>query len=238
MKVSFASILARLAVGSMCLSFVATASTPPLTNIDHIILGVANLEDGIEQFEKLTGVRPVHGGKHPTGTHNALVSLGGRTYVEILAPQPDSSPPPDFADLPGLKELTPVGWALSSQDVARLPQQIAAAGLTVTGPKPGSRAMPQGGALHWVMFDLTQPIDAAPFFIAWREGSSHPSATSPGGCTLTSWSVAGPEADILDKLRTLTGSPVEIAIAPAAQLSLVLACPKGAVTFASPRSSQ
>ena len=54
----------------------------PAAQVDHILLGIDDLDRGMEQFEKLTGVRPVYGGKHPRGTHNALVSLGNGTYLE------------------------------------------------------------------------------------------------------------------------------------------------------------
>jgi len=84
--------------------FAGVGSAEPSAQIDHIILGVADLDQGIETFEQLTGVRPVYGGRHPVGTHNALVSLGGRTYLEIIAVQPGASPPSHFTDLSGLKD--------------------------------------------------------------------------------------------------------------------------------------
>ena len=60
--------------------------------IDHIVIGIHDLEKGIASIEDLTGVKPVYGGAHPSlGTHNALISLGNRTYLEILAPNPDVS---------------------------------------------------------------------------------------------------------------------------------------------------
>jgi hypothetical protein len=231
MNMRLSPTIARIAFIGAILLHLETAATQSLANVDHVILGIANLDQGIEEFERLTGVRPVYGGKHPTGTHNALVALGGRTYLEILAPQPGSFPPAEFSELPLLKELTPVGWALTFQDVTRLQDGIAAAGLRVTAPIEGSRKTPQGAALQWVMFDLQQRVDAAPFFITWRPGSAHPSATSPGGCSVERWAVAGPENDVLDRLRSLIGPPVAIAIAPATALSLTLRCPKGLVRF-------
>lgn len=225
------SIIARIAVIGAVLLHVGSAGAQSLAGVDHVILGIADLDRGIAEFERRTGVRPVYGGKHPTGTHNALVALGGRTYLEILAVQPGASAPADFADLSHLEELTPVGWALTFSDPLHLQQRVAAAGLRVTAPKAGSRKTPQGGALQWVMFDLQQPVDAAPFFIVWRPGSAHPSTTSPGGCSLERWSVAGPQADILNPLREMTGPPVAVAVAPATALSMTLRCPKGLVSF-------
>jgi len=53
---------------------------------DHIVYAVTNLEAAIDEFEKLSGLRPVFGGYHTTkGTKNALVNLGNECYLEILA---------------------------------------------------------------------------------------------------------------------------------------------------------
>jgi len=56
--------------------------------IDHLILGINNLEKGCTDFENLSGVRPAFSGEHPNwGTHNALLSLE-ESYLEVIAPQP------------------------------------------------------------------------------------------------------------------------------------------------------
>jgi catechol 2,3-dioxygenase-like lactoylglutathione lyase family enzyme len=44
--------------------------------IDHVVLAVPDLADGVAWFQRLTGVRPVMGGSHINlGTANYLVGL-------------------------------------------------------------------------------------------------------------------------------------------------------------------
>jgi hypothetical protein len=61
-----------------------TVSTASAAQIDHVILGIDDLDRGVKAFEAATGVKPVYGGKHPGGTRNALVSLGDGIYLEQL----------------------------------------------------------------------------------------------------------------------------------------------------------
>src|SRR6185437_13814430 len=105
-----------------------TAAATPTAQIDHIMLGIDDLDRGVKQFEEATGVKPVYGGKHPRGTHNALVSLGDGTYLEILALQPNAAPPKEYEDLKQLHTLTPIGWAVSSKDSTQLRNRLTSAG--------------------------------------------------------------------------------------------------------------
>jgi hypothetical protein len=217
-------------VFAIALSGVLPAAAPA-AQVDHILLGIDDLDRGMEQFEKLTGVRPVYGGKHPRGTHNALVSLGDGTYLEILALQPNVAPPKEYADLKKLRALTPIGWAVSSKDSAQLRSRLTSAGLAVSEPNPGSRTTPAGKELSWQTFGLEHAFEEAPFFIVWSPQSAHPSTTSRAGCRLQQWRVAGPHLKRLEQLRTALDLRVDVAEAPSTSLRLSLNCPKGAVEF-------
>ena len=70
--------------------------------IDHLVFAAPTLAQGIEYIADLTGVTPRPGGKHAgMGTHNALVKLGERLYLEIIAIDPDAPKParPRWFDL-------------------------------------------------------------------------------------------------------------------------------------------
>ena len=62
--------------------------------IDHLVIAVRSLEDGVAYITEQLGVLPVPGGEHPRmGTHNALVRLGDTTYLEVIAANPGAATP-------------------------------------------------------------------------------------------------------------------------------------------------
>jgi hypothetical protein len=179
----------------------------------------------------MTGVRPMYGGKHPTGTHNALVSLGDQTYIEIIAVQPGAPPPDWLPSLADLEDLTPVGWAVTADDGPALRRDLVAAGFVLTENKPGERTTPSGATLHWETFRLAGDIKQMPFFIVWAPETRHPSATSPSGCRLQRFAIASPQSDQLNRLRSALDLPIDVSNSPNAAMTLELRCPKGTVTF-------
>jgi hypothetical protein len=201
--------------------------------IDHVIVGIADLEQGIRLLTELTGVAPEHGGQHPgRGTQNALLSLGPQTYLELIAPV--GGPAPGMELLSGLKELTPIGWAIGTRDLAATKGSLEAAGFRVTPPRAGSRVRPDGQRLEWRVAALEGlPGDLTPFLIEWGANSAQPATTSPGGCTLESMEVQAPQAESLAKLVAELRLGAVVRDATAQRLTLTLACPAGRVTLSS-----
>ena len=205
----------------------------PDATIDHVIVGTADLEEGIRQLTELTSVAPERGGQHPgRGTQNALLSLGSRTYLELIAPV--SGPPPEMEFLSGLRELSPIGWAIGTKDLDATKSRLEAAGFRVSAPRPGSRVRPDGQVLQWRTAALEDiPGDLTPFLIEWSAQTPHPASTSPEGCTLKSMEIVAPDVERLGKLvaELRLGATVRSGAAPS--LTLDLACPAGPVKLTS-----
>ena len=199
---------------------------PPRAQLDHIVVAVSRLDDGIAQFERLTGVRPGVGGRHPgRGTENALVSLGGGSYLEIIAPQPAASLSPRDEMMRRLAHLTIVNWAVCVPEVDAAVGALRGAGFATSPPQPGARLTTSGERLDWMTFGLEdQGITGAPFFIRWSPNTRHPSTTATGGCTLEHLSIAGPDGGRLTKmLRALDVGGIEVTEGAAA-IQAALAC--------------
>jgi hypothetical protein len=207
------------------------AVAPRALALDHVVVGVADLDAGVREIERRTGVRAASGGEHPgAGTHNALLALGGDRYLEIVAPRPGAQVPERLAYLGGLTAPTPVMWAVATRDIAAVDARLRANGYATTGPMPGSRRRPDGGELRWTTLAITQPpLAAAPFFIEWAPGTAHPAATSPGGCALESLRIVLPDPAPLRRLLELLELDVEVIAASQPALEVELRTPRGIV---------
>jgi hypothetical protein len=169
--------------------------------LDHILLGSANLEQGIAFVEERAGVKAVFGGVHPgRGTQNALLSLGERRYLEIIAPDPKQEPKGNLiaAYVAKLAEPRVVTWAAHPGNIAALAQKLAKEKVPAAGPTPGSRERPDGQVLHWDTVNLQNNLNGLlPFFIEWRADSVHPSVDAPKGCDLVSFVAVSPDPESL-----------------------------------------
>ena len=88
--------------------------------IDHLIYAAPDLAAAVTDLEDRFGVRAQAGGRHPgLGTHNALLALGPRTYLEIIAADPGWSGPSEHRLFAAgdLARSALVGWALTCDDI-------------------------------------------------------------------------------------------------------------------------
>jgi catechol 2,3-dioxygenase-like lactoylglutathione lyase family enzyme len=213
----------------------AALAVPPMifgkdevpTLLDHILLGCDDLDKGIAFVEEKTGVRAAFGGVHPgRGTRNALLSLGERHYLEIIAPDPAQPNATEFLSLV-LKKLTAprlVGWAAHPGDLDAFARKLRDAGLAFGGPRPGSRQRPDGRTLSWKTLTLADDKQGVlPFFIEWSADSIHPSADAPAGCRIARFEISGPDSGELHRLCKLLDLDVPVGQSDRLQLSARIA---------------
>lgn len=202
-------------------------------DIDHVILGINDLERGMREFESKTGVTPKRGGEHPgRGTQNALVSLGGNRYLELLAPAASQQPAASRERAIEHAELTLVGWALHTRGITSIVHQIRTAGFDVQGPMPGSRRAPDGALLAWQSAAIDE-LGTTPFFIEWSKETPHPSTTSPSGCTLVGMALTHPSPERLQLLFKTVAFAGTVIRGEHAGMRVTLDCPRGRVEFRS-----
>jgi len=200
--------------------------------LDHFVVAIDDLDAGVAAFEGLTGVRPMRGGDHPSlGTHNALVSLGGEQYLEILAPRPGATLHEMVREVGEHETLTPILWALATDDIVELHRLVRASGYHADEPAPGSRVTEDGDTLRWSMFMMGEGSPAnAPFFIQWDPSARHPSASAPDGCSLESLTVASVDNEALESLLAAVGFTVPVIAGPNRTV-ISLKTPRGVVTI-------
>src|SRR5262250_1765739 len=194
----------RIFLATTGAAFVPPRITPAVSDVpsllDHIILGCNDLDRGVAFVEEHTGVRAAFGGVHPgRGTRNALLSLGERRYLEIIAPDPrQSALRSRFGNLKNLASSRLVGWAVHPDDSEALAKRLREANVPFEGPTDGSRQRPDGKLLRWKTLDLKDDrAGLLPFFIEWSADSIHPSVDAPSGCRLVSFAVSAPDPDDL-----------------------------------------
>jgi Glyoxalase-like domain len=195
------------------------AGTPAV--LDHILLGCNDLDRGIAFVEEHTGVRAAFGGVHPgRGTRNALLSLGKRHYLEIIAPDPQQAGAPDTRNLQELVEPRLVGWAANPGDINQFAVHLHSAGIDFEGPTPGSRKRPDGRILQWNTVALENDRQGVlPFFIEWSAGTIHPSIDAPSGCKIEGFTISSPNQVDVQGLCSVLKLDVDVEHAEKSQLS-------------------
>lgn len=188
-----------------------------MASLDHLVIAAVDLDLGVAELERRTGVRAAPGGSHPgIGTRNALVSLGADSYVEVIGVDPaqpaPAQPRPFGVDDGPVFELT--AFAVHP-DPGETIDDLAEA-LRGTGFEPGpvvamSRTRPDGATLHW---RLTMPSTGVlPFLIDWGTTVS-PAASAPPLGRLHELVVSHPDDAVRATIEALAPGVVVVAGSP------------------------
>jgi hypothetical protein len=232
MRLAIAPLAVVLAA---CTPWTATPEVDPVVDrVDHLMFAVADLNEGIAQIEAATGVRAQLGGAHPgRGSHNALLSLGPRVYLEIIAPDPAQAQPRSLESL-GLSATRSsrlVSWALNGSDLERLVADVGAKGFSMTAPEGGERRRPDGRLLSWRTTALTDSSlgdGLVPFVIDWG-ATEHPAVVSPRGVRLLGLRARHPQPQTLQPIFDALGVPLKIETGSDVALIAVLDTPRGRI---------
>jgi hypothetical protein len=200
--------------------------------LDHLVYAVPDLEAGVEDLARRTGVRPAAGGAHPgRGTHNALLGLGSGSYLELIAPDPRQPTPsrPRRFGLDGLGRARLVAWAIRVPDIEDRARRARERGHDPGPVETMGRDRPDGVRLRWRL--TSGPAESpspVPFLIDWGS-SPHPSQGAPAGARLLE--LRGQHPDPESVRRLLLALEVELPIDPGPEPALIatLETPRGPV---------
>jgi hypothetical protein len=211
----------------------------PAAVFDHLVVAAATLEQGETYLEERLGVRPQRGGKHlAMGTHNSLIKLGTQRYLEVIAIDPEASPPGharwfglDATALQSALRAMPrlIHWVARTVDIDAARRALAV--------DPGAVQAMSRGAFEW---RITVPADGSlpaggvlPTLIQWAD-ERHPTDAMPdSGVRLVAFAGAHPQPGIIRSALAALALTDTIKVTYAAQPRLVamLQTPRGPVTL-------
>jgi glyoxalase-like protein len=213
--------------------------SPPEVAPDHLVVAAPSLARGIDWVADKLGARPAAGGKHVAmGTHNALLRLGPKLYLEVIAIDPEGTPPsrPRWFDLdePRMRarlaeEPALIHWVARTRDIER--------DATCSREDLGALETLQRGDFRWRM---TIPADGhlparglVPTLIEWS-GTRHPCDTLPAaGVELVALAAEHPDpAPVRAALAALgLSETLKVTYGRTPRLAAMVRTPRGVVTL-------
>lgn len=207
--------------------------------LDHLVVGAERLAQGCDWVESALGVRPIPGGRHVAmGTHNALLRLGPRLYLEVIAIDPAGAAParPRWFDLdePRMRATLAEG--------PRLIHYVGRTGnlatLAAQSPVDLGEVLPMSrGEWHW---RLTVPPDGhlpgrglVPTLIEWAD-ARHPAQAMPdAGLALVALAGEHPEpAPVRAAIARLgLADEVKVTYGTSPRLAAMIRTRRGVVTL-------
>lgn len=182
------------------------------TRIDHLVIGAADLEQGVAFVQDALGVDIPFGGVHEKmGTHNHLLRLGDDAFLEVIAINPHTPPPkrPRWFGLddPHVRRRIQekpalLTWVVNTPDIRKL--------LRRARFSFGKTEVLRRGRLSWY-FGL--PEDGRllaggmlPYVIQWRTASHPARQMADAGCRLVSLEIHHPHFSWLQSVLECIGA--------------------------------
>ena len=180
-----------------------------LTGLDHIIIGVNDLEAAAAVFSQKLGLLASGGGIHPSGgTANRIIVIGD-SYLELITVRA-----PAEAQQSLLERLAKgdgyLNFVLSSNDIKADSAAMAERGVSISGPTAGQLRSADGRTRAWSRVDVERPELAQhyPFLI------QHDSTGEERRFRLAGWTA--PPAHPLGVTKTLSATIAVANLAEAA----------------------
>lgn len=212
--------------------------------LDHVVLGIDDLDKGIEALEQLTGVRAKFDGRDARlGTQSAVIGLGDNAFLEIMAPDPKADParvdpkykPMTLDRLETFDTLTPFLWAIGTNNLERTRWFARRAGSYPSGIDSGTRARGWGRSSEWTWAHVTRPHTyVMPIFVQWNADTRPPQDRAPEGCRLVQLKLYPRIFKTVHLLLAAMQVDVEAEGAETESIHLSLECPKGEVLIEGP----
>jgi len=192
----------------------------PRSRIDHILVTAASLQDGVDYVSRELGVEPQTGGEHARmGTHNCLLKLGEKLYLEVIAANPDA-PSPGRPRWFQLDEPESVRAPRLATWVARCDYIHALAPESLGKIETMTR-----GSFRW---HITVPEDGklplqgiAPTLMQWHSESHPADALKDLGCSLVRFEGFHPRPESVTGVLEAIGFEGEFPVSPGARPRLV-----------------
>jgi hypothetical protein len=214
------------------------------TELDHLVVAANSLDEGRAWARETLGVAAEGGGRHDgLATHNTLIKLDGKRYLEIISIDPDAGAP-NFPRWFGLDDAEVrehiahgprlVAWVARCLGATDAIVQLAhTPNYAANVVRPASR-----GGLHW-RFAFTpdgarMAGGALPHLIQW-ESEAHPcDRLHDLGVSLTALMLAAPESEVVSNLLQslfFADARVQVGQSTTPNLVAILQTPRGSVVL-------
>jgi catechol 2,3-dioxygenase-like lactoylglutathione lyase family enzyme len=199
---------------------------PDGTLVDHVVLGVPDIQKGLDYVESLTGLRPFAGEVSAGATRSfvsARLNLGGKQFLEVVGPNPTFEGEPDgigarAAALPGPRL---VFWVMGVRDLGAYLRDAVRAGY----PFNDTNHVRNGGYEYRMGAIDAEAAPHIPSVIEWKSRDDGEELAATVGSRIVDFTVHHPEAQKVQKVYDALGIGMLVRHGDEPRLRLVLETP-------------